>query len=181
MKKKDEDAFLKSIVGTKPIIKRNILKKGVPITNITNIKKNYTDLKIEVKQKKSVHDKDKKSFFVKKKKQKNKKIKKGRISIDRKVDFHGLSVLDAEDLFLKTIENCYNKNLRCILFVTGKGIMKKYDDKNKGIKLYYGKIREGFLFWVTKQQIQKYILSVEQASLEYGADGAFFVYLRKHL
>ena len=30
-----------------------------------------------------------------------------------------------------------------------------------------------------KQELQKFILSFEQAGFEYGADGAFFVYLRK--
>ena len=37
----------------------------------------------------------------------------------------GLSLLDAETLFSYTINSCYRKNLRCILFITGKGILKK--------------------------------------------------------
>ena len=48
------------------------------------------------------------------------------------------------------------------------------------IKLYYGKIRENFFMWTSKSEVQKFILSVEQAGIEYGADGAFFVYLRKN-
>ena len=45
--------------------------------------------------------------------------------------------------------------------------------------LYYGKIRSNFLSWIKKEELSKFILNVEQASIKYGADGAFFVYLRK--
>ena len=30
-----------------------------------------------------------------------------------------------------------------------------------------------------KKELSKFILNVEQASIKYGADGAFFVYLRR--
>ena len=36
-----------------------------------------------------------------------------------------------------------------------------------------------FIYNTISCEIEKYILSVEQASMEFGADGAFFVYLRK--
>ena len=58
--------------------------------------------------------------------------------------------------------------------------MKKDINDNKNIKLYYGKIRENFFNWINRSDLQKYILSVEQAGIQYGADGAFFVYLRKN-
>ena len=65
------------------------------------------------------------------------------------------------------------------MFITGKGILKKSDETNKDTKLYYGKIREAFFSWIQDKEMQKYILSVEQAGIEHGADGAFYVYLRK--
>ena len=46
-------------------------------------------------------------------------------------------------------------------------------------KLFYGKIRESFMRWVTKPELLKFILSVERASTKDGGDGAFYVYLRK--
>ena len=106
-------------------------------------------------------------------------LKKGKIPINKKIDFHGLSVIDAETLFLETIKTCYKKNLRCLLFITGKGVLKKDKEETLETKLYYGKIRNNFFSWIKKSELQQYILSVEQASIEYGADGAFFVYLRK--
>ena len=177
MRKKDKEAFLKSITGTKPIQKKDILKKNIlknenlntkkiiiknlvsPNTVITEPKKNNQN-KIEITEI-------------------NKKLKKGKIPPDQKIDFHGMSLIDAEELLCSVVVSCYNTNKRCILFVTGKGINKKETDYRKETRLYYGKIRNAFTSWLRKPVIEKYILSVEQASIEYGADGAFFVYLRK--
>ena len=60
-----------------------------------------------------------------------------------------------------------------------KVINKKNKNDNENTQLYYGKIRKNFFIWVKKTEIQKYILSVEQANIQHGADGAFFVYLKK--
>ena len=109
----------------------------------------------------------------------NKKLKKGKIPPDQKIDFHGMSMIEAEELLNNVVVNCYNTNKRCILFVTGKGVNKKETDYKNETRLYYGKIRGAFNSWIRKPEIEKYILGVEQASMEYGADGAFFVYLRK--
>lgn len=57
--------------------------------------------------------------------------------------------------------------------------MRKNETRREESKLYYGKIRESFFLWIAKENLQKYILSVEQAGIDHGADGAFFVYLRK--
>jgi DNA-nicking Smr family endonuclease len=181
MKIKDDEAFLKSIIGASPIKKNNKLKKAIPSTAEINkiqenipIKLNETEIKTT-----QIKKKENKSFFILEKTLINKKLKKGRVPIDRKIDFHGMSLLNAEDFFLQTILSCYKKKLRCILFVTGKGVQKKTSSEQKGTRLYYGKIRENFLSWVQKTENQRYILAVEQAGIENGADGAFFVYLRK--
>ena len=179
MKKKDKAAFLKSILGTSPLKKKDKVKKTSPESKAGVINKNIrkNELITNLKEKKDF--KKSKSIFLLEKSQINKKLKRGKITIDKKIDFHGLSVLDAEALFLKTIIFCYKKKLRCLLFVTGKGFLKKNRYDNENLKLYYGKIRENFFLWTQKIEIQKYILSVEQAGVEFGADGAFFVYLRK--
>ena len=179
MKKKDEEAFLKSILGTSPLKKNNRIEKKIPKDNKIFIKKKYIEAE-DIKNN-NFHSMEtkKKSVFSLEKSSINKKLKKGKIPVDKKIDFHGLSVWSAQELFLDTIVECYNKKLRCILFVTGKGMLKKEISEDKNTKLYYGKIRGSFVTWTSKEEVQKYILSVEQASMDYGADGAFFVYLRK--
>ena len=182
MRKKDKDAFLRSITGTKPIQKKDNIKKNISNNenlNTENIKtkkiviKNLVEPKIITTGKK---ENNKNKIEITKI---NKKLKKGKIPPDQKIDFHGMSLIDAEGLLCSVIVNCYNTNKRCILFVTGKGVNKKETDYRNETKLYYGKIRNAFTSWIRKPEIEKYILSVEQANIEYGADGAFFVYLRK--
>jgi len=182
MKKKDKEAFLKSITGTKPIQKKDSIKKSILKSENLNIEKINTK-KIIIKnliEPKTLILETKKNNQNKIEITKiNKKLKKGKIPPDQKIDFHGKSLIEAEELLCNTVISCYNTNKRCILFITGKGVNKKEADYSDETKLYYGKIRSAFSSWIRKPEIEKYILSVEQASLAYGADGAFFVYLRK--
>ena len=182
MKNKDKEAFLKSITGTKPIQKKNNIKNSI-LKNENLNTKNIKTKKIIIKnlvEPKIITTETKKNSKNKIEITKiNKKLKKGKIPPDKKIDFHGMSLVGAEELLCNTVINCYNKNKRCILFVTGKGVNKKETDDRNEARLYYGKIRSAFSSWIRKPEIEKYILNVEQASIEYGADGAFFVYLRK--
>ena len=182
MRKKDKDAFIRSITGTKPIQKKDNIKKSILkdenlyTENIKTIKiviKNLVEPKIITTRKK---ENNKNKIEITKI---NKKLKKGKIPPDKKIDFHGMSLVGAEELLCNTVINCYNTNKRCILFVTGKGVNKKETDLRNETRLYYGKIRSAFSSWIRKPEIEKYILGVEQANMEFGADGAFFVYLRK--
>ena len=182
MTNKESDAFLKSIFGTAPIKKKDYIKKISQTLPNNNKKPNQVKIKISEKNiknfAKDTAQEKKQSFYKIEKTNLNKKLKKGKIPVDKKIDFHGLSTLDAEDLFSETVITCYRQRLRCLLFVTGKGILKK-KEHNESTRLYYGKIRSGFQLWAQKEELKKYILSVESADLEHGADGAFFVYLRK--
>ena len=182
MKKKDKDAFLRSITGTKPIQKKDNIKKSI-ITNENLNTENIKTKKIVIK--KIIESKTTTTEKKENNKNKieitkiNKKLKRGKIPPNKKIDFHGMSLIEAEELLSKTVINCYNTNKRCILFVTGKGVNKKETDFRNETRLYYGKIRSAFSSWIRKPEIEKYILGVEQANMEFGADGAFFVYLRK--
>ena len=110
-----------------------------------------------------------------------KNIKKNILKIDKKIDFHGRGLLEAEEIFSSTISECFNKNKRCLLFVTGKGLFKnKKDEHENKPQLYHGIIRAAFFDWVKSKKFSKHILSFEQASIEHGGDGAFYVYLRKN-
>tara|TARA_Y100001970_G_scaffold244784_1_gene311270 strand:+ start:23958 stop:24503 length:546 start_codon:yes stop_codon:yes gene_type:complete len=110
-----------------------------------------------------------------------KNIKKNILKIDKKIDFHGKSLLEAEEIFSYTVIDCFNQHKRCLLFITGKGVFKpKNNEESISPKLYHGVIRASFFDWVNSKKLSKYILSYEQASIEHGSDGAFYVYLRKN-
>ena len=175
----NDDVFLKQMKGVNPIKKNNRIKKEDPKTNYKFEKKNI------VKQKKSttpyVRTEIKNSEFFLEKIDLKKAIKKGSFHIDKEIDFHGKSLLESEEKFSNTIVKSYNSGQRCLLFVTGKGLFKSknYEENNKP-KLYHGVIRSSFVEWAKSKKFSKYILSFEQASIEHGGDGAFYVYLRKN-
>ena len=175
----NDDVFLKQMKGVSPIKKNNRIKKEDPKTSYKYEKKNI------VKQKKTitpnVSTEIKNSEFFLEKIDLKKRIKKGSFHIDKKIDFHGKSLLESEERFNNSIIKSYNSGRRCLLFVTGKGLFKSknYEESNKP-KLYHGIIRASFVEWARSKKFSKYILSFEQASIEHGGDGAFYVYLRKN-
>ena len=180
MNNEENDLFLKQMKGVTPIKKNNRTPNKKTINKNKFIKKktrltNANNLEIEKKTD------AKHSHFSLEKSNIKKNIKKNILKIDKKIDFHGRGLLEAEEIFSSTIVECFNKNKRCLLFVTGKGIFKKkdYDYSNKP-RLYHGVIRAAFFNWVKSKNYSKYILSFEQASIEHGGDGAFYVYLRKN-
>ena len=181
MTKNDNDIFIKSLVGVKPIKKSNKIKKPIPKQKILIKTTIPTGKTAEEKPNSSTKKKINTPYkFATNETHIIKKLKKGKISIDKKVDFHGLSLDEAKQLFLDTINFCFFHNYRCILFITGKGINKKENDEFFSHKLYYSKIRNSLLSWTSIKEAQQKILAVQQAAAKYGGDGAFFVYLRKN-
>ena len=175
----NNDVFLKQMKGVSPIKKNNRIKKDDPKTSYKTEKKNIIKPKKIIKPNVSMGIK-KSEFFLEKIDLK-KGIKKGSFHIDKKIDFHGKSLLESEEQFNNTIIESYNSGQRCLLFVTGKGLFKsKNYEESYRPKLYHGIIRASFVGWVRSKKFSKYILSFEQASIEHGGDGAFYVYLRKN-
>ena len=178
--KDDNNIFLKSLEGVKPLKKNNKIIKPIPkpiksdspriIIKDIESDKIYEKVKNVATQQKTVIQKS----------DINKKLKKNKIPINKKIDFHGCSIEEAKKIFFNTINDCFLKNFRCILFITGKGSIKKENDHSQETKLYYGKIRNNFISWITYKAVQSKILNVQQANIKSGGDGAFFVYLRKN-
>ena len=175
----DNNFFLKQMRGVKPLKKNNkFYEKKTKRTE--NIKQRETLKLNKINTKKHKSTVSENLFNLEKSKIK-KNLKKRTIRIDKKIDFHGRGLLEAEEIFINTISECYNKGQRCLLFVTGKGLFKsKNIETTNQPKLYHGVIRSELINWVNSKKYSKYILSFEQASIEHGGDGAFYTYLRKN-
>ena len=177
--KDDNNIFLESLAGVKPLKKNNKITKFIP----KPIESNTPRTIIKEAESDKIYEKTKNVTTQQKtaiqKSDINKKLKKNKIPINRKIDFHGCSLNEAKKSFLNTINDCFSKNFRCILFITGKGSVKK-NDHPQDTMLYYGKIRNNFLNWINHNAVQSKILNVQQANTKTGGDGAFFVYLRKN-
>ena len=175
MKTKD-DFFLDKMKSVRPIKKKNRIKKEI---------KKYTKYTTTLtkKEPKESPETKKHSVFNIETGHINKNLKRGRITIDKKIDLHGKTLGQAEKIFVQSIKNNYYENRRCLLFVTGKGLglgkKNSPTELQKSPKLFYGKIRSAFMDWTKKTSLSKFILSAEIAKPEHGGDGAFCVYLRK--
>ena len=178
----EDDEFIKKMAGVKPINKGR--KKTNNNKNLININAKKNKTKLQKEKISSLDNNIKKiSEFTLTFGEVNKDLKRGKIRIDRRVDLHGYNLADAHEKFKTEIIKTYNKNKRCILFITGKGVNNKNNQnhylKDLGPKLYYGKIKNSIVSWIEDQNLKKYILTYQDAGIEHGGDGAIFVYLRK--
>ena len=173
----ENDFFLKKMKGVKPLNKDGIKKKEInKINNKTQTlkknKKNENE-KITFEQKK-INTEFNISFG-----EINRDLKRGRVKIDRRLDLHGYSLVDAYDKFRTEVKKTYSKNKRCILVITGKGVHQNKNKKLGENKLFYGKIKNSIVSWINEEELKSYVLTYQDASFDYGGDGAIFVYLRK--
>ena len=180
MKKDEDDIFLKSLVGVSPLKKSNKVSKKIPKHNKSQLNKIQTTKTKPITPTLPNTNKKKIQKLKIEKNNNNKKLKKGKIPIEAKIDFHGMSYSDAQDLFFSSINHCFTNNKRCVLFITGKGIRKQKDSYAKDDRLYYGKIRNSFHQWTTTKGVQEKILNIQEAPINLGGDGAFLVFLRKN-
>ena len=118
--------------------------------NLANIKKNKT--KIVLKNDKSVN-----SF---------KKFKKQKIESDMILDLHGYTLYSAKLSIQKFISNCYEKNIRNILIITGKG------QNNKGA------LKEEVPKWLSDKFLNRFLIDFNVAPRHLGGEGAVLVRIK---
>ena len=175
----EEDFFLKNMKCVKPIKKdspiiktKTTIKKNVKLDKKTNIKNTNKETITEHK----VSSSEFKLSFG----EVNKELKRGKINIDRRIDLHGYGLVEAHEKFISEVKKNYNKNKRCLLIITGKGVHKKIqNEQDTNPKLFYGKIKNSIINWINEDHLKQYILTYQDAGFEHGGDGALFVYLRK--
>tara|TARA_B100001093_G_scaffold513237_1_gene584743 strand:- start:561 stop:1100 length:540 start_codon:yes stop_codon:yes gene_type:complete len=175
----EEDFFLKNMKGVKPFRKDTPSTKAKTTnkSNITLDKKNKTK---KTTQQTKVEHKISSSEFKLTFGEVNKELKRGKVQIDRRVDLHGYGLVEAYEKFISEVKKNYNKNKRCLLIITGKGVHKKTErGQDTNPRLFYGKIKNSIINWINEDDLKKYILTYQDAGFEHGGDGALFVYLRK--
>ena len=95
------------------------------------------------------------------------KISKGKISIDGRLDLHGATQRDAHRLLYDYVENAYYSGKRIILVITGKGNMGR------------GVLRENVPKWLAEPQFRRLISGFGDSHHSHGGGGALYVRIRK--
>ncbi len=99
----------------------------------------------------------------------NIKFKKKMLEPDMFLDLHGHTLYSSKLLLNKFIFNCYEKNIRDILIITGKG------QNNKGA------LKEEVPKWLSDKFINKFIVNFSVAPKHFGGEGALLVRIRNKL
>ena len=135
---------------------------------------------------KNISDKDKKdweNFLSKKDSLPNKdddlkdaeKIKKFTF------DFHGYSLDEANKKVEDLIEKSYNSGIRKLIIITGKGLHSE-NEKDPYVSKDLGKLRYSVPDHIRKNnELMKKINNLEDAEIEDGGEGAFYINLKKKL
>ena len=107
-------------------------------------------------------------IVIKKEKSLNsfKNIKKKKIEPDISLDLHGYTLFSAKLLLQKFIFNCYEKNIRNVLIITGKG------QNNKGA------LKEEVPKWLNDKSYNHYVVSFNVAPSQFGGEGALLVRIK---
>ena len=119
--------------------------------DLTNLKNNNKNLR--------PINKDKSSNF-------SRLIKKGRFKPDAVLDLHGYTLYSAKLILNKYIINCYEKNIRNILLITGKG------QQNKGV------LKEELPKMLNDKSLHNYLVDFNIAPKQFGGEGALLIRIR---
>ena len=95
-----------------------------------------------------------------------KNFKKKKIEPDISLDLHGYTLYSTKLLLQKFISNCYEKNIRNVLIITGKG------QNNKGA------LKEEVPKWLCNQLFNKYVVNFNVAPSQFGGEGALLLRIK---
>ena len=104
-----------------------------------------------------------------------KKINRGKIKIEAKLDLHGYNLFESEEKVYNFVRKKYESNIRLILIITGKGKRLTVKEGWKGT----GKLKENLPSWLRSGAVSDKIVWFDKAPANKGGDGAFLVYLKK--
>ena len=95
-----------------------------------------------------------------------KNFRKKKIKPDVSLDLHGYTLYSAKLLLQKFISNCYEKNIRNVLIITGKG------QNNKGA------LKEEVPKWLTDKSVNHYVINFNMAPSQFGGEGALLLRIK---
>ncbi len=107
------------------------------------------------------------------------RLKRGKMSIDGRLDLHGKTQAEAYDALLGYIPAAHASGKRCILVITGKGLPRSGDIKLIERSEYIGILKQKTPQWLSMPPLSPYILDIQTARPNHGGEGAIYVLLRR--
>ena len=132
-----------------------------------------------------ISDKDKKdwkNFILNKDEIPNKDLKitkdKTKKKIIKKIDLHGFSLENANKAIEEFIAQSFEEGVNKIIVITGKGLRSKNDENpymSKNLSILKYSVPE---FIKSSINLMKIIKNINEADIEDGGKGAFYIYLK---
>ena len=99
----------------------------------------------------------------------HRKIAKGRLALEARIDLHGLLQAEAHDLLQDFLLRAHGRGLRHVLVITGKGSSRGSD----------GVLKRAVPQWLAKPEFRWLVSGYEQAARGHGGEGALYVRLKR--
>ncbi|HEV7309288.1 Smr/MutS family protein [Ensifer sp.] len=97
------------------------------------------------------------------------KIAKGRVTLEARLDLHGMIQSEAHGLLLQFLLGAHQRGLRHVLIITGKGTSLGSD----------GALKRAVPLWFSLPEFRPLISSYEPAARNHGGEGALYVRLAR--
>lgn len=105
------------------------------------------------------------------------KLDKGRLAIEARLDLHGMRQTEAHGALRKFLHWARQKDYRHVLVITGKGSPSDaasfYAEETRGV------LRQSVPIWLSHGDLASHIVSFSEAPRGLGGEGALYVRLRK--
>ncbi|MBQ0817035.1 MAG: Smr/MutS family protein [Hyphomicrobiaceae bacterium] len=106
------------------------------------------------------------------------KLDKGRLAVEARLDLHGMRQHDAHIALRKFLKSAQGRGLRHVLVITGKGSPRDssvsiYDHEPRGV------LRQAVPHWLSDGDLAPLIVNFSEAPQRLGGGGALYVRLRK--
>ena len=131
-----------------------------------------------------ISEKDKKDwnkFISSKDKLPNKDFLNVESKIDntRSIDLHGYTLDNANKVIEEFISKSFSENVKKLIVITGKGLHSE-KDKNPYVSKDLSILKHSVPKFITNSKnLMKMINYIEEAKIEDGGGGAFYIYLKK--
>jgi len=107
------------------------------------------------------------------------RIGKGRISIDDRIDLHGMRQGEAYTALLQFLRRGQVAQFKTVLVITGKGKFKSERSENWMDDRDVGVLRREVPNWLKSDELEDVVLGFSNALPQHGGNGALYVRLRR--
>lgn len=111
---------------------------------------------------------------------KARKIARGHVEIDDRIDLHGLRQVDAERRLRAFLLSARAHGLRTVLVITGKGSARGSNDRDDALERSApGILKRSVPLWLEQPDLRECVAGIAPAHIRHGGDGALYIHLRK--